>query len=413
MQKFDFNNKRILITQPLVHGINGSTLVTLELASYLKERGASVVVYTYTLDNPARELFEKKDISLSVAKDEPNFKLSDFDYIWVNSQTLPKSLVEDLRNTTELPYFIFLHMSSMDWIPDEHPYIFELEEKLSDLTLYICEEVRKSNLEYFKKEPNYAFFRNPAPLNFLRNSCDAAEKIERVLFVSNYLPEELRKARQILEKKGIKVNILGENEDMHVLLDEKILQQYDAVVSIAKTTHYCLVHNTPIYIYGKFGGCGWLNSANYERAKETNFCGSYGFDYKKPEQIVEEILGGYKKAKSFQKNHHDAFLKDFLISNIVDDIFLNCHKKKSHDFSKEYITMLSSAQDFAKIRFESWSDVYRLQNELKLRDIEAARLSEELSGAKQVLDSRSIQAWLKFNRLIRGKNENAGRSNNI
>ena len=44
--KFDFKGKRILITHPFLYEINGATIVTLELATFLQEQGAKVCVYT-------------------------------------------------------------------------------------------------------------------------------------------------------------------------------------------------------------------------------------------------------------------------------------------------------------------------------------------------------------------------------
>lgn len=409
--KFDFKNQRILITQPLVHGINGSTLVTLELANFLQSRGAKVKVYTYTLDNPAKSLYEKRNIHVDSAQQNPDYKLSDFDYIWINSQTLPESLVRDLgQKHTRMPRFIFLHMSSMDWIPDEHPYIFGLEEKLACKTLYICEEVRKSNLDYFNKEPDYAYFRNPAPMNFLREKTNRKTSLKQILFVSNYLPEELREAKTLLEQKGVSVKILGENEDEYTLLDESILSKYDAVVSIAKTVHYCLVHNTPVYVYGKFGGCGWLNSDNYERAKETNFCGSYGFNNKTTKKIIEEIEGGFLDAQEYQNRNLQSFQQEFLISNVIENIFANCRLPKPVHFSKSYINALSSAQQFAAVRFGEWSNVWKLVNDIRDRDNDIMRkdkyindLKRQIKNKNDILNSRSVKAWLKINRALRRK----------
>ena len=45
----------------MIHGLNGSTLVTLELADYLQNEGAKVEVYTYFFDNPSKHFFDEKD----------------------------------------------------------------------------------------------------------------------------------------------------------------------------------------------------------------------------------------------------------------------------------------------------------------------------------------------------------------
>ena len=96
-----FKNKRILITQPLIRGFNGSTIVTLELAEEFQKLGAKVTVYTCDYAEPAKSCFVKKHIKVDAAQDNPSYKLTDFDYIWVHSQILPISLINAL--STKIP----------------------------------------------------------------------------------------------------------------------------------------------------------------------------------------------------------------------------------------------------------------------------------------------------------------------
>ena len=166
-----FKNKRFLITQPMIRGLNGSTAVTLELATTLQNLGAKVTVYTCDLGEPASTCFKNANIHVDQASENPSYKLANFDYVWVHSQILPASLVKALVSPKgSLPSFIFLHMSGMDWIPDEKPWIYNLENQLSNLSLFICEEVYNVNKPFLNPKIPISFFRNPAPMSYINHS---------------------------------------------------------------------------------------------------------------------------------------------------------------------------------------------------------------------------------------------------
>lgn len=374
-----YKGKRFLINQPLIHGINGSTIVTLELADFLQKNGAKVDIFTLTLQEPAKTLFLDRGLNVAAVQNNPDYRLEDYDYIWVHSQVLPPSIIDDLgKGHKTYPAFVFLHMSSMDWIPDEHPYIHLLEERLSSISLYICEEVRESNLGYFYAEPPYDYFRNPSPDEFLQfNAKYPKDGLKRMLLVSNYAPNELMEACKIIANDGIVVDTLGEGCAKYELLSPNILQRYDGVVTIAKTVQYCLVSNTPVYIYGKFGGAGWLNNKNYSKAVQTNFCGSEGFPKKSAREIATEILTGFEDGKTFQDDHLEEFRKEFSLKECLPNILAKAKPKVLKVFEPQYVEMLKSAAYFERIRFEEWSNVWRLTNEL--REIRSSKAYKAVS----------------------------------
>lgn len=110
----------------MIYGYNGSTMVTVELARYLTDEGADVTIYAYAYDYPIKaELDNIDSFKVVVASDDESLSLNDFDYIWIHSQVLPVSIVDEMTHELprHMPKFIFLHMSPFDWIPDERPYI--------------------------------------------------------------------------------------------------------------------------------------------------------------------------------------------------------------------------------------------------------------------------------------------------
>ena len=96
----------------MIRGICGSTMVTLELAEKLQNLGATVTIYTCDYGIPAKSIFETKHLKIDTFQNNPKYKLSDFDYIWVHSQVLPLSIIDALSHKlpSKVPNFIFLHM---------------------------------------------------------------------------------------------------------------------------------------------------------------------------------------------------------------------------------------------------------------------------------------------------------------
>lgn len=365
-------NKKILITQPIIRSINGSTIVSLELALALKNQGAEVTIYTCDYHNPAKAFFEKNHFKVDVASSNPQYKLQDFDYIWVHSQIIPISILNQLAQKlpAKLPAFIFLHMSGMDWIPDEKPWIYDLENRLSSLSLFICEEVKSVNTPLLSKSVPKAFFRNPAPTEYQTRTKKPGNALKNLLIVSSHPPKEVLEAKKILATKhNINVTVLGEDQETYELFTKKMLEKYDAILTIAKTVQYCLVSGTPVYVYDAYGGGpGWINEKNFENAKIRNFSGYQNDTYpnyeggvfhrKTAQTIVNEILNGYADSLSYHQKHQQEFYREFLIDNVLPSLFGQINPRKIETFSKEYLIYVTACQLFAVDKFILGGSLY-------------------------------------------------------
>lgn len=410
--------KRILITQPLIRGFNGSTLVTLELAGKLKELGATVTVYTCDCAEPAKTCFEEKNIHIDTAQSNPKYSISDFDIIWIHSQIIPISIIESLKKKipSKVPSFIFLHMSGMDWIPDEKPWIYDLENNLSSLSLFICEEVRDVNKKYLDPTLPIGFFRNPAPFQYKSRNHKPSNKLRKMLIVSNHIPEEILEAKNILENKhNITVDILGEKHGNYKLFNEKILDKYDAIITIAKTVPYCLVSGTPVYVYDVWGGGpGWLNEKNFHEAEKRNFSGyqNYLFPHyeggvfhrKKADIIAKEIIEGYSNSLSYHQQNISVFNQKYLLDSVLPDIFSNLISRNIKPFSKKYADSVIAAERFATIRFETGGLLFVRDDQIRKLEKENERIlsnnqyiTKENKELLKVVHSHSYQL---FNKLI-------------
>lgn len=374
-KKSSFSGKRFLIAQPMIRSFCGSTMVTLELAEYLISVGASVVVYTNIAFPPALTSFEKAGIKVVSSREKFSYSLKDFDYVWVHSLTMPQQLLEELKHPLKkMPAFIFLHMSPLESIPDEHPWIYNLENSLSSLSLYISEGTLESNKK-FGLPSTIGFFRNPASAEFQDIAKrKASPVIKKALMVSNHLPEEVLEAKRILSKQGIIVETYGDRQDKYTSLSPNILKKYDAVITIGKTVQYCIVGSLPVYIYDWFGGPGWLTAENYEHSRFNNFSGRFS-EHKTGRQIAQEIVDGYAGALDFHMNFLAENNKEYIIDYVLEDLLKRIKPKKVERFDNEYIESAKVAVHCAEIRFtasEELGNAYKCIDDLN-RQLEDCR----------------------------------------
>ena len=397
------SGKRFLITQPMIRSFCGSTMVTLELAEYLSSIGAKVTVYTNVALPPALMSFENAKIKVISSQDKYDLSLKDFDYVWVHSLTFPRQLLDELKDLPkELPAFVFLHMSPLDSIPDEHPWIYDLENSLSSLSLYISEKTLESNVK-FGLPSNIGFFRNPAPLDFKRLiKRKISRVVKKVLIVSNHPPLEIMDAKKILEENNISVAIYGEGGDKYDPISPEILAKYDAVITIGKTVQYCIVGSLPVYIYDRFGGHGWLSESCYELSKTRNFSGR-GFSKKTGNEIAQEIINGYNDALEF---HLSSFLKnnnEFIIDSVLNELLSGLRPRKIKPFDSEYIESVKAAVGCAEIRFiasEELGNVYKIYDELVRELDEQKGLVQQLSEYRRRFEELSSSKRVKFLNMV-------------
>lgn len=399
--------KRFLITQPMIRSFCGSTMVTLELAKYLSSVGARVTVYTNIAFSPALDFFETAGVRVISSRNEYNWSLQDYDYIWIHSLTFPQQILEELKLPfRKTPAFIFLHMSPLDSIPDEHPWIYDLENSLSSLSLYISDKTLESNKK-FGLPPSTGYFRNPAPVEFKKIAKRKRnEVIYRVLVVSNHPPKEVEDAKKILADNGVCVDIYGEGQDNYEPVSPEVLKEYDAVITIGKTVQYCIVGSLPVYVYDHFGGPGWLSEFNYELAKENNFSGR-PFSKKTEGEIVSEILNGYTSALNFCLDFLAKKNDEFIIDRVLEKLLKKLKTRKVKPLAGEYVESVKAAVGCAEIRFiasEELGNVYKYcddlkkqldecENRVKLLDDYEKRIQhlegykkrfDEISGSKRV-----------------------------
>lgn len=384
---FELAGRSILITHTMIHRIMGSTVAALELATHLHERKAHVTVYASFIDDPLKSLFLERGIALE--SDESELEIGDFEIVWVHSQVLPESWMRRLgdMSPSERPRFIFHHMSAIEYAPDEHPYMWGLEERLASLSLFISPMTRDKLLPYYDRVPPTALYPNPAPVEWRELSPRKNPDFPReVVIVSNHVVAEMEKAADVLRERGCRVRHFGSSGDSYELVRPEHLSRADLVVTIGKTVQYCLVAGIPVYVYDHFGGYGYLSDENFELAQYRNFSGRGGWQLG-PEELVDDILDGFRDAARFQAGRLEEFRRTYSLDHVVDRVMLLAQgDHQGAQLEPSLICASASAQHFASRAYQHWGH-------LRNADADRERLSAELPGAlRRIEELESVQS---------------------
>lgn len=341
-------------------------MVSAQVAEELQRMGASVVVLASSFTGPARSVFENKGIHVKVGEDLES-SIFDFDYVWVHSQLLPLSFVKQLgvvsRNGIpagkELPVFIFNHMSALDSSPDEHPYIPLLEETLATAEVFVSEESRDALAKDYDFEANRGIAQwivpNPAPTVYAQISKVGlhSDSPKHIAIISNHVPQELIDASALLKASDIQVDIIGEQGVVREVTPD-LISQYDCVFTIGKTVQYCMMSSTPVYVYDRFGGFGYLDAENFEKCAYANFSGRGGIT-KSSEEIASEIIEGYPQACAYSDAMHPTWTVSYGMEHVLADLFDHLEPRTSITFPYEgYENALQMQMRFAWRYYRSW-----------------------------------------------------------
>lgn len=398
--------KKILLTHTLIAEYMGSTIVAAQVAEALQEMGADVSVMAASCTSPANELFLRNNIQVITDTDAP-LDIYDYDYVWVHSQLLPMSFVEQLwaaeqdrSNGKTLPAFIFNHMSAIDIAPDEHPYIPLLEEMVASVETYVSPEaMRKADLFYDNASNALipkVIFPNPAPSAFSHVSAkEYPEELHRLAVISNHIPQEIRDAGEVLKRQEVEVDFIGA-EALPREVSPELITSYDCVISIGKTVQYCLVSGTPVFIYDHFGGFGYLCDENFEVAAYSNFSGRGGVKMS-ASAIAEELIGEYAQAVKFAKDHREEWISRYDIKTALSSILSIAYPRREISFPYEgYIHSLAAQQRFAWRYYRCWdfeiwqkNDRTVLNEQLEKTTRESTEKDNEIVSHKKCIEHLS------------------------
>lgn len=394
----NLDGKHILITHPLISEIMGSTVVCVQVAEALQHLGADVLVLSSSFTGPARAMFESRGIPV-VTDEKQHFSIYDYDYVWIHSQLLPMSFINQLQQINDhgVPSgkrpaaFIYNHMSAVDYAPGEQPYIMSLEESTASLEVFVSTECKEKLQPYYQETINQTvpqrIFANPAPSAFStvtpRFAIDAPQHIA---IISNHVPNELFEARRLLKKQGITTDIIGKQGKVEEVTPA-VLERYDAIITIGKTVQYCLCAGKPVYIYDQFGGFGYLNSDSFQACSALNFSGRRGQRFT-AEHIANDVVNSYADAVKYYQSHCSQWQKDYNIEEALIDLLADIQPRNNIQLPFEgYYLMLASQMRFAWRFYRYWD--YEIWVNHRKDELEATQTSLEaelLSADKHIYE---------------------------
>lgn len=402
------NIKRVLITQNQLFNLSGSEIVTLELAEFFSNEGCAVTVLTNVYGKPIKSHFEELD-NVTVyglhQKAAQDLDAQSFDLIWIHHSLLTEKLARQLatpdNNYETLPIVIYNHMSTLN--PLEWPVNLEVENTYADLVLYVSESARDIYHEVGVKFPNEAIFANPAPARFWEGKKKRrpinAEKLN-LLVVSNHPPIELLDALKVVEQKGHKVVYRGrfeQAESKRISPDDISLT--DIVVTIGKTVQYSLASGVMVYCYDRFGGPGFLNKDNFDRARYNNFSGR-GFEQKSSDQIIKELLGNIQTVAAqhvslVDDSHKSSTYLPDAINQVVNQATASKVSRQRPSLALPQLDTLIHQLDYRNQIFTTYiknkDQVDKLQEQYDAEHARNTELFDELNEVRANLKKRTTE----------------------
>lgn len=389
----------VLITHTLISNIMGSTMVCAQVAEELQRMGASVVVLASSFTGSARAIFENKGIRVEVGEDL-EASIFDFDYVWVHSQLLPLSFVEQLGTVSRehvpdgkrLPAFIFNHMSALDASPDEHPYIPLLEETIASAEVFVSQEARDALNKDYDTEANQGIPQrivpNPAPSIYAQSSKVGTHPRvpQRIAIISNHVPPELFDAAEMLGSADVHVDIIGEQGVVQEVTPA-LIAQYDGVITIGKTVQYCMMSSTPVFVYDRFGGFGYLNDENFDACAYANFSGRGGAR-KNGEGIAKDVIDDFQQACSYSDAMHGVWRETYGMEHVLEDLFESVEPRTSITFPYPgYEHTLRMQMRFAWRYYRSWDFELWMRAQKQHLEDELHRVKEVVAERDKAIDS--------------------------
>lgn len=312
---------RLLITTSRLESYGGSEIVVLELLEWFIRRGWHVMLLCDSIGSLIRrdlaEFVSHGSLTLTETHNE-NVGPHEFDLVWITHNVWPKSLTGEPNRHTGVTKIVALHMGSLE--PEERAVLPAIENNLADRILVVSGRTKVRMVEFGLDSELITIFDNPVPNNFIEQSRPESAELRSVLCVSNHLPNELAETIRQLKSAGTHVTHAGSGGDRIERISPELLSEFDAVITIGKTTQYCLVMGVPVYSYDHFGGAGWLLSDNFAFEAFNNFTGYQTHRQLTADYITSEIHNGFDAARQWSHTNRENFAAHYSLDRQIEEL---------------------------------------------------------------------------------------------
>ncbi len=271
--------------------------MALEVATWFDERRDAV---TLAANHVSARLRASIPASFAVTDAIEELPLTRFDLVWCHHDLLsllPLATFEAAASAASLPLVASVSLSPYEPYESVDP---EVAHALSAEVFANSGETLRALVARghgLLSEETIRIFHNAAPARFWsarRPSSGPVGSLSSLALVSHHPPQELDAVVGHLEAAGVSTWRIGQAHDYRRIEPEDLLR-VDAVLSIGKTVVYALATGTPVYLYDRFGGDGWLTEANFEANADFNFSGRPALRRRPPEDLAREILDHFPR----------------------------------------------------------------------------------------------------------------------
>jgi hypothetical protein len=404
--------KQFLLTTNHLKNLAGSEIVALEIVEYFLGLGWIVFVVTNVFEFPIRGLFEalRGGERLFVTTNLDDDLDAEFDLIWIQHSLVPNALLVRLEKGAVTSPIVWHHMSTIE--PIEAPLRPDIEGRIADVSTGVSPGVLDLLQKFGLPPRQLVLFENPSPDRFGAADLSAVQgEFLRVAVVSNHPPLELVRAIDILRDQGILVDVFGMGGTVR-RIDAAVLSQYQAIISIGKTTQYALSMGIPVFVYDHFGGEGWLTPENIEREARLTFSGRSSMRRLSAEDLASEIVVGFPVAQSYSRSQRDYFRERWSLSLRMNELLADPRVMRPK------IKTISPAEAVALralvlLNRNLYLHIQRVEGDVRRLSVQASATAERLVVAEQALETMKATVSWRITRLLRAVRGFARRSERI
>lgn len=259
-----------------------------DFADELIRQNHEVVIFTREYANPIQSCFSGLKTKIFVGT-LPSELYEKFDLAIAFHSFTIKTLLQGGFQPKKLIYFSLGPTEPFETPPAVNKYVFGLG----------CFNSYETFEHYLNKgyvcKGDSLVFPNSVAENFFTDAPTKAvsTKLSKVAIITNH-PNTLHKElKELLGLSGVSVTFLGRTEyGISRLITPQLLLGFDVVVTMGRTVQHCMALGVPVFLYDKFGGCGFLNKDNYLAEERFNYSGRASRRQLTAQEIVNEMQNG-------------------------------------------------------------------------------------------------------------------------
>ena len=351
---------RVLLGTNHLERLSGSETVLYEFAEYLEGLGCDLTVFANWTAKPMVRRFLKR--GLAVVTDPLTVRPFEYDLCYFQHQ-IAGLFDYQTHHNDRVSTTIAIGRLSPNGLMESGGWAHD--EVLADVVLANSAETERA-LRVAGTTTAIEVFHNAAPTSFHRTRRRLVhERPERILVVTNHRDPHTMAAVERL-RSIVEVEHIGRSGDRTTPITPKMIANVDVVVSIGKTVQYALASRTPVFVYDRFGGPGYLNANNFSNAEYYNFSGRCTPVRMTSDDIVNRVLSDYPKARMFYAALDESVIGRYRLPTYIDKL-VNREPRSNADRRASFIVRMPEVERERLVSTYVRSSYIRRQRDTKMR----------------------------------------------